>query len=259
MVGGGHGGPRGVRRATGSKRTLWCLHGNLQRLDVWQSVAQSLPSAAVKLRFVDLWDSLSDSCWVWSQQFCAAVRAYQLSLEGDRQHYLLGYSLGGRLGLHALVAQPELWTGAVIVSADPGTADLQQKERCWERDRTWASRFLTDPWDELLAEWDTLPVFCGYPCTTPRPESDFDRHKIAYAFEAYSKGHMDDLTPQLRQLSLPITYVTGSDDRRYCQLGQTLMTHCPNLRHIQIPEAGHRVPWEQPQKFAQVLSAAIAN
>lgn len=242
-------------------RILWCLHGNLQQSDVWQSVARSLRSTNVELRFVDLWDSLSDSCWAWSEQFCAAVQASQVSIGGDSnsQHYLLGYSLGGRLGLHALVARPELWSGAVIVSADPGTSDPQHKGRCLERDRIWANRFLTEPWDDLLAEWDALPVFCDYPCSTARPEADFDRQKIAFAFEAYSKGRMDDLTPRLSQLSIPITYITGSDDRRYCQLGQTLMTQCPSLTHVQIHGAGHRVPWEQPQKFAQILSKAIAN
>src|SRR4051794_21774844 len=40
---------------------------------------------------------------------------------------LLGYSLGGRIALHALLASPQLWSGAVIVSAHPGLTDDQER------------------------------------------------------------------------------------------------------------------------------------
>ncbi|MEL7506912.1 MAG: hypothetical protein AAFN42_06230, partial [Cyanobacteria bacterium J06554_1] len=64
----------------------------------------------------------------------------------------MGYSLGGRLGLHGLIQQPDLWAGAIIVSADPGIADAKNKKLCLRRERIWANRFLTEPWDDLLAE-----------------------------------------------------------------------------------------------------------
>ena len=33
---------------------------------------------------------------------------------------LIGYSLGGRLALHALTQQPQLWDAAVLISPHPG-------------------------------------------------------------------------------------------------------------------------------------------
>ncbi|MEM9808144.1 MAG: alpha/beta fold hydrolase [Cyanobacteria bacterium P01_D01_bin.56] len=220
--------------------------------DLWQ-----LNSASLHIQTVNLWETLSNDAWQWAESFCAI--AGSRSFGKKIQPYLLGYSLGGRMGLHGLIQQPDLWAGAVIVSADPGSSDEQKRALYLERDRTWANRFLNEPWDDLLAEWDQLPVFCGRPCTVPRPESVFDRHKIAHAFEAYSKGKMDYLTPHLSRLSLPITYVTGGDDHRYGQIGRTLAAECPNVTHIEIPDAGHRVPWEQPEAFLEVLIHVLTD
>ncbi len=237
-------------------KILWCLHGNLQQPGVWSELTQKLQAREpdLQIRWMNLWDTLAADCWTWADAFCQTVPS---DIAGASQHYLLGYSLGGRLAWHALIARPELWTGAVIVSADVGAATPQQKDQCLERDRTWANRFLSEPWNHLLTAWDALPVFCGRPCPTPRLEAEFDRQKIAQAFEVYSKGHMDDLTNTIRGLSVPIAYVTGRDDQHYCQLGKTLDVQCPTLTHIQIDNAGHRVPWEQPEAFLRTLSSSI--
>lgn len=237
-------------------KTLWCLHGNLQQPDVWHGLAQALSARDQKLQIqrVSLWDTLENNCWAWAEQFCQTVQSATVD-----QNYLLGYSLGGRLAWHALIAQPNLWAGAVIISADPGMTNGLQKEQCLQRDRIWASRFIQDPWHDLLAAWDALPVFCHRPCLITRREDDFDRRKIAHAFEAYSKGHMDDLTQQLQTLNMPITYVTGSEDRRYCQLGHTLSQQCPQLRHKQVQAAGHRVPWERPDATLSILIDALSS
>lgn len=239
-------------------KTLWCLHGNLQQPGVWNELTQKLQARApdLQIRLVNLWDTLAADCWTWANAFCQTV---QSAAARESQHYVLGYSLGGRLAWHALIAKPELWTGAVIISADVGAATLQQKAQCLERDRIWANRFLVESWDELLAEWDALPVFCNRPCTTPRLESEFDRQKITRAFEVYSKGHMDDLASAIQDLPMPIAYITGTDDRRYCQLGRTLDMQCPTLTYIQIDNAGHRVPWEQPEAFLRKLSLILTE
>ncbi|MEL6333413.1 MAG: hypothetical protein AAFQ76_12570, partial [Cyanobacteria bacterium J06626_26] len=78
------------------------------------------------------------------------------------------------------------------------------------------------------------------------------------AFEVYSKGRMDDLRSQITNLSIPITYVTGDVDRRYWQIGTELTAQSPNIRHVSIQNAGHRVPWEQPDAFLDILTDVLA-
>lgn len=239
-------------------KALWFLHGNLQQPQVWQPFTSYLNSQHLELQTttVSLWETVADSSWSWAWAFCDRVRNHPTPVV---ENYIVGYSLGGRLAMHTLLTAPELWSGAIVISAAPGIAEQYQKEQQIRCDRTWANRFLTDPWYDLLAEWDALPVFCGRPCMLKRSESDFDRQKIAHAFEAYSKGYMEHLTPRLQTLTVPITYITGLEDQRYCELGQTLSAQCPHLTHIEVPEAGHRVPWEQPDAFLSILIDSLSR
>lgn len=236
-------------------RTLWCLHGNLQQPSVWSNFAEELKdrNPDLQIRLVNLWETLANSCWEWAKSFCQTV---QLSTAGN-DNYLLGYSLGGRLAWHALIAQPHLWRRAMIVSADVGLVSGYEKEQALHRDLRWARRFLSESWDDLLKQWDDLPVFCGRPCLEPRLECNFQRDKIARAFEVYSKGHMDFLSEAIQTLPMPIDYLTGEDDQRYGQLGITLTSQCPRLNHIQFKDAGHRVPWEQPKDFLRILTRIL--
>lgn len=219
-------------------------------LRAYLSTALPLPVTAV-----DLWSSLADDGWAWARWFGNIVEADA----GDR-HWLLGYSLGGRLALHAVLAHPRLWRGVIIVAAHPGVSDAADREACWRCDRTWGQRFLHEPWHQVIADWDRLSVFGGRPNPLPRDPKQFSPILISRAFEGYSKGRQTNLQPALAQLHQPpILYVTGSDDRKYSDLGRQLAQHCPVVRHQEVLGAGHRAPWENPARFHQIVADFIQD
>ncbi|NEP16661.1 MAG: alpha/beta fold hydrolase [Leptolyngbya sp. SIO4C1] len=231
---------------------LWCLHGNLQTPAVWASLRSQL-TLPLEIVAIDLWQTLAPSCAAWAQQFNRTVAA---QAAGDR--VLLGYSLGGRLALQALVLQPRLWNGAIIIAADPGVADAAERAACRQHDRAWGQRFLTEPWAEVLAAWDSQPVFAGRP--NPQPRSQLSRSRVCQAFENYSKGRQADLRPALAQLRQPpILYVTGSADVKYSTIGAELTKTCSVIEHAAIPQAAHRVPWEAPLAFTELITQFLCN
>ncbi|MEL6138190.1 MAG: alpha/beta fold hydrolase [Cyanobacteria bacterium J06628_6] len=226
---------------------LWCLHGNLQTPDVWRPLQQSLQSRMpdVQILTENLWETMADSCWDWAERFCQRAQV----LEPARR-VLLGYSLGGRLGLHAVLRSPHLWAGALIVAADPGL--VEGRAALLDRDRTWAHRFLTEPWPQVMADWNRLPLFAG------RPGPDCDaagyRPSIAAAFTRYSKGRQTDLRSHLQPLRHPpLLYLTGSEDTKYTAIGQQLEQTCPTVTHCSIPAASHRVPWDNASAFHETV------
>lgn len=227
---------------------LWMVHGNLQTPKVWQPLQAPLtqsfsPDLDVSIVLEDLWASPSESLQEWAGLFCQQVQTHPI-----QSRFLLGYSLGGRLAFHALLQQPDLWQGAIIVSADPGL-DSADRKSCLARDQQWSHKFLHEPWDDLLQEWNALPVFCGRKPTYSMLEANISRTQIAEAFQKFSKGHQANLLPHLQQLNLPILYLSGAEDTKYCQIGQRLTQNCPTFTHQIIPNAGHRVPWENPNAF----------
>lgn len=228
-------------------RQLWCLHGNLQTPAVWQPLKLHLQQYLPKLQVSteNLWQTLADNSWDWAAKFCQEVEAQPAT-----RRFLLGYSLGGRLALHAVIHAPHLWAGAVIVGADPGIRPHQTDARAAQlaRDRSWAHRFLSEPLSEVMKDWNQLPLFGG----RPGPPCDISpyRQAIAAAFVCYSKGTQDDLRSHLQNLHHPpLLYITGSQDLKYTQIGQQLSQTCPNLQHAVISQARHRVPWDNPTEF----------
>src|SRR5690606_21950754 len=75
--------------------------------------------------------------------------------------YLVGYSLGGRLALHALKENPKLWQQVFLLSTNPGLQDDSARGIRARQDQAWAEKFKSDPWDEVLEHWNAQAVFDG--------------------------------------------------------------------------------------------------
>lgn len=229
---------------------LWCLHGNLQRPEVWEGLRENLESPQLIFKLENLMTTEATGFAHWTESFCEKVASYS---QGN--HVLLGYSLGGRLALHALLECPALWSGAIVVGADPGLKSEEAREVQLQRDRIWAERWLREAWESLWQAWDAQGVFAGRRNETERPEWAYSRPQIARVFEIFSKGHQADLRPRLADLKAPpILYLSGEDDAKYRALGDELEAICPALSHKVIKDAAHRVPWENLVGFTEEIN-----
>jgi 2-succinyl-6-hydroxy-2,4-cyclohexadiene-1-carboxylate synthase len=170
----------------------------------------------------------------WAQQVCCASA-----------DVLMGYSLGGRLALHALLQEPQRWRGAIIVSAHPGLVDAEERQKRYKQDCLWAQRFRQESWQELMTAWNQQPVLQTSCYHFLRHEKDYQRETLAYVLEHASLGLQNDLRPLLSKIEVPILWITGADD---------ILHHVIDFKHplsscTQIIHAGHRVPWDQPHLF----------
>lgn len=235
---------------------IWALHGFLGRGADWDALGRALERAgAPGLRAPDLFRRPPQvpTLAAWGAEFTAEVAAE------DAAPILLGYSLGGRLALHALLAAPERWRRAVIVSAHPGLADPRERAERRRDDEQWAARFERESWDRLLEAWDARAVFGGTPTARARPEAAFDRAALAAALRAWSLGAQDDLRPALERLTIPVLWIAGARDARYAALAEEACGRLPHGTVAIAPDAGHRVPWERPEWFAERVITFIQD
>ena len=231
---------------------LFCIHGNLQTPSVWEPFEGEFQvrGRAFSMECENLYESTHLGFNEWNNEFCDKVE----NECSDEKPFLLGYSLGGRLALHACLARSDLWSGVIIVSADPGLSSPEDKELQLRKDRQWAERFRSECLEGLLEEWDALPVFCGMPNTAPRNWNDLNPDKFSDLFDVFSKGRQRDLLPELRKLKKPpLLFISGQRDEKYTQVGRELSKACPMVEHQIIPKAGHRVPWENPESFVEMV------
>ena len=231
---------------------IFCIHGNFQTAKVWHPLEERM-----KARFSDLEMITEDLCAKqfqsfddWTEDFCGRVEA---QANGEKS-ILLGYSLGGRLALHACLSRPDLWKSAIIVGADPGLESEEEKKLQLDKDRNWAERLKREPLEKLVDEWDAQSVFCGIGNQAPRNLGEMDPDRLSHQFEVFSKGIQQNLVPKLAELKRPpVLFVFGEKDQKYQVIGERLAKSSSVINVQVIADAGHRVPWENPESFVQVL------
>ena len=184
----------------------------------------------------------------WAAAFNAEVRA-----AGEKENFLIGYSMGGRLALHALLDDPGLWTKAVIVSAHPGLLDEREKLERMAGDAEWAGLALTSDWTQFLKRWDAQAVLQGREPESPDPRMRLvnRRRAIARSFMEWSLGKQANLRERFSEVACPVLWLTGERDEKFTALAQEAVPKLPDGRHEVMPSVGHRLPWEAAEKFAK--------
>ena len=160
--------------------------------------------------------------------------------EGD---VLLGYSMGGRLALQLLERQR--FARAIIVSAGLNAPDDERRLR----DEAWARRFESEEWSPLMQAWNAQAVFGGH--VVKRQERDYNRAELARQLREWSPAVLPP--PRLEEIETPVLWIAGERDAKYVEVARRAVSRLPHAELWICPEAGHRVPWEQPQLFVARL------
>jgi 2-succinyl-6-hydroxy-2,4-cyclohexadiene-1-carboxylate synthase len=241
-------------------RRVFCLHGFLGLPSDWDSLKAPQDFEIEKADIFKIASPANGtSMFEWADAFHQHVRARSQKIPGaGEKRILLGYSMGGRLALHALVQNPSLWSTAVIVSANPTPLSDERGPRA-VADEDWARRFETEHWESLVSVWENHPVFGGKPIPFSRKEKDFTRADLAGAFRAWSLARQEDLTPRLLELKIPILWITGNQDPRYQEIARRLKSQAQGktIEFVSVEGSGHRVPWEKPDVFHSHFSSFL--
>jgi 2-succinyl-6-hydroxy-2,4-cyclohexadiene-1-carboxylate synthase len=183
----------------------------------------------------------------WAERFTDEQKIH------DDRPVLVGYSLGGRLALHALLHDPGAWRGAILISTHPGLADAAARAERLADDAIWAERFARADWETTVARWNAQAVFSGGgPCPI-RVERAFSRTCLAEGLTAWSLGSQADLRERLPQLGLPILWIAGERDTKFTALAREAASFSPRAEWQTIAEAGHRVLFDNPEGLARAI------
>lgn len=235
---------------------IWALHGAVGRAADWRAFAAGLPSGFGAVRRLDLWRFL-DCCPMSLEAFGNALTEEIVRI--DPEPVLLGYSMGGRLALHALLARPSVWKAAIIVSAHPGLTSEAERSARREQDAQWSSMALKSDWPDFLRQWNAQSVLGDSGDLPDRGQLKSRRASIARSFVDWSLGAQADLVPRLEKIPCPVLWVTGERDERFTQLGLEAVAELPQGEHRVVPDCGHRVPWEQPEEFIGLCQRFLAK
>src|SRR4051812_11045421 len=108
------------------KTTLHFIHGFLGTSSDWDRFVKDPGHSSLEVLTYDLFrrvpkglqpSSFPESLPALGDWVNQQARKKRLD---SRRNILIGYSLGGRIALHALTQAPEMWSGAVLASTHPG-------------------------------------------------------------------------------------------------------------------------------------------
>ena len=126
---------------------------------------------------------------------------------------LAGYSMGGRLALHAALAMPERVERLVLVSASAGIEDPGERRRRREADEAFAAQIERHDIEWFIERWRGVPLFAGDPPSVvdevARDERRCTPPTLAACLCAFGPGAMAPVWDRLGELTMPVTVLAG--------------------------------------------------
>ncbi len=232
--------------------TIWALHGFLGQPSDFDSVKKICLNENPDLR----WNSvdymhlreLSPTAVAlkdWGDHFNRWVET-QSALE----NVIVGYSQGGRLALHAIKQNPNLWKSAVLISTNPGISEGEKPLRL-RNDQEWAQKFLNENFEKTVQKWNQQAVFQGSQKEPERLENQYNRRQLADCLVEWSVAKQENFESFLGNPTVPILYVSGKSDSKYEAIGKKLSAQNRKIQHGSVMQSGHRVIFDQPGDLAQ--------
>jgi 2-succinyl-6-hydroxy-2,4-cyclohexadiene-1-carboxylate synthase len=182
---------------------------------------------------------------------------------GITRTHLVGYSMGGRLALHAAAARPERILSLLTIGAHAGLKEAAREARR-RGDEALAARIEADGLEAFVTYWSNLALFAGLERRGPSfvAQVRAERMKnhvagLAESLRGMGAGAMRPVWDELARLTWSCSFVAGQLDHGYVESARRLAASVPNGRVVVVQRAGHAVHQERPEAFARLLLAHL--
>jgi 2-succinyl-6-hydroxy-2,4-cyclohexadiene-1-carboxylate synthase len=217
--------------------------GFMQRGEAWRGVAGLLPerypSTLLDHRAHDLEGRLAEIA------------------EAGEGAVLAGYSLGGRLALHAAVRDPESYAALMTVGASAGIEDPAARAERAEADERLATWMEGRQIEDIVSVWERQPLFADQSDALVEEQRAgrlaSEPLQLASLLRSAGQGAMAPVWNELHRLELPLLAVAGSGDQRYAEAAGRLAAAVPSGRARTVERAGHAPQLQRPDAVAALL------
>jgi 2-succinyl-6-hydroxy-2,4-cyclohexadiene-1-carboxylate synthase len=243
------------------------LHGFTQRGDVWAELRRHLgPDRRwISIDIRGHGATRTQPGAPHSLEACADdVVAVWDALRLERSH-VVGYSMGGRLALHAATRYPHRLRSLCLIGAHAGLEPSQRAKRRRE-DEALAERIERDGLEWFARYWSEIPLLTTLRGRRPEVSEHLqglrgsaDPAGFAASLRAMGAGRMEPLWSVLHRITCPVLVMAGADDARYVPYAQRLCDALPDARLAIVSEAGHAAHLEQPAAVAALIRGFLAE
>lgn len=165
------------------------------------------------------------------------------------------------------------FSALVLESAGTGPADDAAREALRERNFAWAARVRGDGVSAFMDWWAGLPLFESQRILPDEQRERLrtgrlanDAESLALSFERAGAHVMPSKQETVRALcelsrrGIPVSYLAGEVDAKYCKVASTLRAESQGAISCRIvPAAGHNIHLEQPRAFGAILEEVVES
>jgi 2-succinyl-6-hydroxy-2,4-cyclohexadiene-1-carboxylate synthase len=224
------------------------LPGFMQHADTWSPIAAAV-GERYPVRIVDF------ETWTFEERV-AEIRAV-----AHADSVVVGYSMGGRLALHA--ALDAAFAGLVVVGASAGIADADDRGQRREADLELADWIDTHSIEEVVGRWERNPVFASQsPALVEAQRAgrvDHSPADLARLLRSAGQGALDPIWDRLGSLRMPVLALAGEDDGTYRAAAERIASLVPCGSSGVIAGAGHAAHLEAPDAVRHEILAFIGD
>lgn len=251
----------------GPKETVLFLHGFMGNKDDWQEIIERLGpdyrTLALDLPGHGALGKLVDERAYPIAQCARDVVNLLDELKIETCH-LVGYSMGGRLGLYLITYFAGRFEDAVLESTSPGLVGEEERAARRRHDEQLADVLRQIGMKLFVANWYRQPLFHHMPpgdrlhALLARRERNTPEG-LARSLRLMGTGAQPSLWDRLDNCTRPILFMAGVLDEKYSRLAAEMEQRCPNGKAVLVENAGHNVHFEQPDSYAELLRLFLAQ
>lgn len=179
------------------------------------------------------------------------------------QCFLVGYSMGGRLGLYLTLHFPERFIKVVLESASPGLpTDAERLSRIkgdYQITRKLIRMIDKSEFQVFLHNWYNQPIFGNiknHPVYQKMIESRLENNPLALAksLQFMGNGYQPSLWDKLEANQIPLLLLVGEYDEKFVHINTAMYYRNSLVTQLQvIPKAGHNIHVENTRDFVDHL------
>jgi len=175
---------------------------------------------------------------------------------------VLGYSMGGRVALRLALAEPKKVQAMVLIGAQPGLENPEERAERIARDHALAGRIEENGVEWFCEHWAQQPMIRSQQnipdairLTMGQRRLRNRTHGLAGSLRGFGQGAVEPVWDALGSIAVPTLLITGVNDTKYCALAQRMIRRMPRAQHCAIDNAGHCAHLEN----LSAASSAIAQ
>ncbi|MFO7973554.1 MAG: 2-succinyl-6-hydroxy-2,4-cyclohexadiene-1-carboxylate synthase [Candidatus Hydrogenedentota bacterium] len=246
--------------------TVLFIHGFMGSSEDWRPITQEL-SEDYRCVLIDLpghgHTPVRNDAAAYTMAAVSRDVMHLMDRLSPGRFYVVGYSMGGRLGLYLAADYPERIEGLIMEAASPGLPTETDRAERRDYDNRIAGELETGNWETFLRQWYARPLFETLREQGPRFDALLEYRRrnnareLAKVLRGMGAGAQPSLWERLPEIGVPTVLIVGERDPKYRAIAEDMRQFLARAAVAVMPNTGHNVHFEKPADYTTLLRGLL--